>query len=174
MPVFGSGGSTPIVTFDAATTTASSATVAFDLTSAPQVSALGGTVFAFIAAYAFGGFLDPIDGDTSNVARAGRAIPIKWRVLDLGGNPVTALTSTAVKLTSVGIDCGGVPSGQDPVEAYAPGASALRNVGDGYYEWNWATDKAWSGTCRVLQLDLGDRNPDGSPIYRTAAFQFTK
>jgi hypothetical protein len=47
-------------------------------------------------------------------------------------------------------------------------------LGGGAYRLNWATSKAFVGTCQRLRLDLGERNPDGSAFYRTADFQFTK
>ncbi|HET9852773.1 MAG TPA: PxKF domain-containing protein [Candidatus Limnocylindrales bacterium] len=172
--VLGSGGIAPVLSFDGATMTATSATVTFDLTSAPQIGALGGTVFAFVTAYAFEGFSAPIDTHSTNVARAGRTIPAKWLVYDLAGNPVEGLDPATVQLTSVRVDCGAVTGGSDPVEAYASGSSGLIEMGGGAYQWNWATEKSWAGTCRRLRLDLGDRNPDGTPIYRTADFEFTR
>jgi len=60
------------------------------------------------------------------------------------------------------------------VEEYATGVSGLQNLGDGAYQLNWATSKAFAGTCRRLRLDLGEQNPDGTPFYRTADFRFTK
>jgi hypothetical protein len=171
--VLGSGGLAPVLSFDAATLTATSATVTFDLTSSPTITGLGGTVFAFVAAYAFDGFSAPVDRDVTNVARAGRTIPAKWLVYDLAGNPVEGLDPTTVKLTSVHIDCGAVAGESEPVEAYTSGSSGLRDLGGGAYQWNWATEKSWAGTCRRLRLDLGDRNPDGTPIYRTADFELT-
>ncbi len=171
-PVVGNDGTVPSFSFDYATSTASPVTVQFGANSTPRVTALDGTVFAFVAAYGFDGFQSPVDNDVVNVANAGRAIPLKWRVVDLGGNPVTDLEAGAVDVTSVALDCGTLSTGTDNVDAYATGASGLQNLGDGYYQWNWDTSKTWGGTCRRLRLDLGDRNPDGSPIYHTADFRF--
>jgi hypothetical protein len=37
--------------------------------------------------------------------KAGRGIPLKWELYDLGGNPITDLAPSTVSLTSVGIAC---------------------------------------------------------------------
>jgi hypothetical protein len=173
-PVLGSGGIAPDFGFDWATTSATAAAVTFDLTSAPKVTQLGGTVFALVAAHAFMGFDDPVENSVANAAKAGRAVPLKWRVLDLGGNPVADLSAGVVKATSVRIDCTGLSAEEEAVDAYAAGASGLQNLGGGSYQLNWRTEPSWKGTCRRLQLDLGDRNPDGTPVYRTADFVFTR
>lgn len=148
--------------------------LSFTATSTPQVTALGGTVFAFVASYGLVGFESPVDNDALNVAKAGRAIPLKWRLYDLGGNPVSDLAPAAVKLTSVSVACDTSSEGTDAVEEYATGASGLQNLGDGAYQINWATSKSFAGSCRRLRLDLGEQNPDGTPFYRSADFQFIK
>ena len=109
-----------------------------------------------------------------NVAKAGRAIPLKWRLYDLGGNPVTDLAPAAVHLTSVSVACAALTESPNALEEYATGASGLQNRGDGAYQFNWATSQSFAGTCRRLRLDLGEQNPDGTPFYRTADFSFVK
>jgi hypothetical protein len=146
----------------------------FTATSTPQVTALDGTIFAFVASFGLVGFEPPVDNDALNVAKAGRAIPLKWRLYDLGGNPVTDLDPATVHLTSVGVACAALTEAPDAVEEYATGASGLQNLGDGAYQLNWATSQSFAGTCRRLRLDLGEQNPDGTPFYRTADFSFVK
>ena len=148
--------------------------MSFNAASTPQITGLSGTIFALVASYAFEGFQAPVESVGVNVAKAGRAIPLKWRVLDLGGNPVANLTAPPVKVTSAGINCDQLSGQPEEVDAYATGASGLINQGSGNYQFNWATDGAWAGTCRRVQLDLGDKNPDGTPQYRTADFRFTR
>ena len=80
------------------------------------MTALDGTVFAFVASYELVGFEPPVDNDAVNVAKAGRAIPLKWRLYDLGGNPVTDLAPAAVHLTSVSVACAALTEGTDAVE----------------------------------------------------------
>jgi alpha-tubulin suppressor-like RCC1 family protein len=118
---------------------------------------------SYRVAYTFVGFFAPVDNlPTVNTANAGRTIPLKWRVTDAAGNPVTSLTS--VTLTSVASGCSAsAPS--DTLEEYASTTSGLQNQGNGYYQFNWQTERSWSG-CRTLRLDLGDG------VLRTALFQF--
>jgi len=146
--------------------------VTFTSTSTPKVTELSGTVFAFVASFGLVGFESPVDKGTLNVAKAGRVIPLKWRLYDLGGNPVTDLST--VHVTSVPLSCAAMAEGTDAVEEYATGASGLQNGGDGAYQFNWATSKSFAGTCRRLRLDLGEKNPNGTPFYRTADFSFIK
>ncbi|WP_152966201.1 hypothetical protein [Ornatilinea apprima] len=59
-------------------------------------------------------------------------IPLKWRLLDGSGNPVTSLTSSAVTLTVSPHTCpSGVPV--DTIETYTSGTTVLQNLGDGNY-----------------------------------------
>jgi hypothetical protein len=97
-----------------------------------------------------------------NSASAGRTIPLKWRLTDASGNPITSLASVSVT-SLVGGCSAGAPA--DSVEEYTSTATGLQNLGDGYYQYNWKTEKSWSG-CRTLRLDLG-----GGQMV-TALFQF--
>ncbi len=122
----------------------------------PGVPATGG--------YTFSGFHAPIDNDKVNNAKAGQAVPVKWRLTDAAGNPVSD-PSSFVRLRSTGGACGGQAT--DDVEAYAPGSSGLQYLGNGEWQFNWKTDKQWKGQCRTLVLELAD-----GIIGRTATFQF--
>ena len=101
---------------------AQAATVTFNIASTPQVTQLGSTIFAFIAAYTFDGFQPPVDKDAVNVGKAGRRVPLKCRLLDLGGTPVTNLTTGAVKVSSVNVDCGSLSGDSCAGDVYATGA----------------------------------------------------
>jgi serine protease AprX len=122
----------------------------------------------FHVLYNFSGFFQPVvDQPTLNTANSGQAIPLKWRITDANGNPVTDLAG--VQLTAVNLAC---PLGStlDQVEEYAPGSSGLLNLGNGYYQFNWATPKSYAKSCKTLKLDLGE----GTNMDRTALFQFTR
>lgn len=54
----------------------------------------------------------------------------------------------------------------DAVETYS-GGSGLQYQGDGNWQFNWATPKAYAGSCRVLRVNLAD-----GEINHTAQFQF--
>jgi hypothetical protein len=121
---------------------------------------------AYSVTYQFVGFSNPIDGSgVVNVAKAGQVIPLKWRLLDAAGVPITSLTAATVNVASLTCSLGAT---EDNVEEYATGNSGLQNLGAGYYQFNWATPKTYAGSCKTLQLDLRDG------ITRTALFQFTK
>jgi hypothetical protein len=105
------------------------------------------------------------DAPTLNLAKAGQTIPLKWHLADASGHPITDLESVTVTVT--GLAC---PTGttSDAVEEYAAGTSGLQNLGDGYYQYNWATPKGYARSCKTMRLDLGDG------VAHTALFQFTK
>jgi len=117
--------------------------------------------------YNWSGFFQPVDNFIINVAKAGQAIPLKWRLTDANGNPVLNLTS--VKVTVANLACNsGITV--DQVEEYAAGASGLQNLGDGYYQFNWKTPSTYASSCKTMKLDLGE----GAGKEHTALFQFKK
>lgn len=116
--------------------------------------------------YAFIGFTSPVDNpQVLNTAKAGQAIPLKFRVTDANGTPITNLTG--VKVTAASLSCS-LGSSTDQLEEYATGSSGLQNLGNGYYQFNWQTPKSYAKSCKTLTLDLG-----GSGSH-SALFQFTK
>ena len=124
----------------------------------------GDTVTA--AAWDFAGFTHPVDnGGVLNVLKAGQAVPLKWRLLDATGAPMTNLTSAVVTVASLACSAGTTP---DVLEEVAAGASALQNLGDGYYQLNWKSPKTYAGSCKTLHLDIGDG------VLHDALFQFKK
>jgi hypothetical protein len=111
------------------------------------------------------GFSQPVDNDAPNKARAGQTIPLKWRLTDADGTPVTTLAGVQLSVASLSCSFGSTP---DAVEAYASDDSGLQNLGNGFYQLNWKTPTTYASSCKTLQLDLGDG------LDRTAAFEFTK
>lgn len=120
----------------------------------------------YTVAYGFTGFAQPVSGGgVLNEARAGRGIPLKWRLIDANGDPVTTLTAVSLSVTSLA--CGeGVTI--DLAGELAQGKSGLQNLGDGNYQYNWSTPASYANSCKTLHLDLGDGNP------QTALFKFTR
>jgi hypothetical protein len=104
-----------------------------------------------------------VDNNLLNIAAAGQAVPLKWRLTDTAGNPVTTLTTVSVTVVSVACTAGQT---RDEVEEYATGASGLQNLGSGEYQFNWKTPKAYAKSCKTMRLDLGEG------ALRTANFQF--
>jgi len=114
----------------------------------------------------FVGFAQPVDNNgVLNVSKAGRVVPLKWRLLNAANQPVTNLIVANVSVATM--TCAStIPT--DAIEEYAAGASALQNLGNGYYQFNWQTPSTYANSCRTLSLDIGDG------VKHTALFSFTK
>jgi hypothetical protein len=115
--------------------------------------------------YQFTGFTAPVDNaGVMNIVKAGQAVPLKWRLTDVDGAPVTSLTTATIQTRTVA--CSAVET--DALETVAATGSSLINQGDGYYQLNWKTPTSFANSCRELQLDLGEGQ------MRTALFGFTR
>lgn len=110
--------------------------------------------------YNFGGFYPPISPGT-NVAQAGRAVPVAFSLAGFQGMGVLAAGSPTVQPVSCST---GAPLG--------PARPATLNAGLSYdpttqhYQLVWNTNKVWSGSCQQLQVTLNDGTS------HTAIFQF--
>ena len=126
-------------------------------TSAPKTAQV-------LVQYGFVGFDSPVDNaPVLNVAKAGLAIPLRWRLVDATGSAVTNLTTVVVTVTTFSCSVGQTP---DQLEEYASGSSGLQNLGNGYYQFNWKTPKSYAKSCKTMHLDLGEG------LTHDAAFQF--
>jgi uncharacterized protein YjiK len=118
--------------------------------------------------YAFTGFAQPVDNNgVLNLAKAGQAIALKWRLTDAHGSPVTNLDQGAVTVTATSLTCAAGTT-VDAIEEYATGDTGLQNLGNGYYQWNWKTPKTYAMSCKTLHVNVGDS------LTHNALFQFTK
>ena len=107
----------------------------------------------------------PVDSGALNVANSGQAIPLKFRVTDGVGAPVTDVTSIGITATSLACD---LDLTADQIEEYSAGAVGLQNLGDGYYQYNWKTPKSYAKSCKTLTIDFGN------DVEISAAFRFAK
>ena len=88
-----------------------------------------------------------------NTANAGRAIPLKFGLDGNQGLDIFATSSPASRLTS----CEGDPMGA-ALATFTPGNSGLTyDPGTQHYHYVWKTEKAWTGTCRMLEVRLADQ-----------------
>jgi hypothetical protein len=118
----------------------------------------------YSVAYAFQGFSAPIDNlPVINSAKAGQAIPIKWRVTNFQGVGVADPASFSSVTTVSGSCSSNAPL--DVVEDYT-GNSGLQYLGNGWWQFNWKTPKTYANLCREMRLNLSD----GS--MHTASFKF--
>jgi Big-like domain-containing protein/PKD domain-containing protein len=103
--------------------------------------------------YLFDGFYAPVDRpNTMNLSKAGQAIPLKWRLTNALGAPITDLTGVTVQAT--GISCS-LSTSVDQIEEYAAGASGLLNLGNGNYQFNWKTPTTYANSCKSIALVFG-------------------
>jgi len=103
--------------------------------------------------YNFDGFYAPVDRpNTLNLSKAGQAIPLKWRLTDATGAPVTNLAAVTVQAVNLGCNLGDTA---DNIEEYAAGASGLQNLGNGNYQFNWKTPAGYAGSCKSIKLVFG-------------------
>lgn len=123
----------------------------------------------FMVQYDFYGFYSPVDMDVLNIAKAGQAIPFKWRLLDANGDPIEDPASFA-SLQSYPTNCyDGTPDPvTDQIEEYA-GNSGLQYDGDGYWQFNWKTPKNYANTCRSAYVLF-----QGGQISPVVKVQFKK
>jgi probable HAF family extracellular repeat protein len=116
--------------------------------------------------YNFTGFFQPVDNGITNLAKAGQTIPIKWRLTDATGAPISD-PSSFVSVTSFATP-GGCGGSADAIETYSgAAASGVQYLGDGNWQYNWKTPKSYAGQCRTLSLNLKD-----GASTRTAFFTF--
>jgi len=107
--------------------------------------------------YSYSGFLPPVyNPDTVNVVSAGRPIAIKWTITNANGVGIID-PSNFKGITSYGVDCS-VWTGDPTVTqtGQATGKSGLQNLGNGNWQFNWATSSSYKGTCRTMVLTLKD------------------
>jgi pimeloyl-ACP methyl ester carboxylesterase len=106
--------------------------------------------------YAFSGFGRPIDAGATNVAKAGRTVPVKYSLSDATGALVSDLTSF-VSLRSIAVGCDGSSSGAEVEDTDAAGDTSIRyDALTGEFQYNWKTEGGWAGSCRTLELTLKD------------------
>ena len=122
-----------------------------NLTNTPGVSEYDPDWQPLPAPYVLTGFFAPLNMGVSNTAKAGQAIPVKWRLVDGSGAPV-ADPGSFISLTSTAT-AGGCGGAADAVETYA-GSSGLQYLGDGYWQYNWKTPRDYAGQCRTMVLAL--------------------
>lgn len=109
-----------------------------------------------LTTYNFTGFFLPVKNPpTLNSVKAGRTIPIKWRIADPTG--WVSDPSSFVSLTSSMVDCKNfstVLSAESPeAAAWLSGPQYLRS---GKWRFRWKTPKSYEGQCRQLHLNLKD------------------
>jgi len=103
--------------------------------------------------YSWAGFFRPVDNDVLNVAKAGRAIPVKF---SLNGDQGLEIFEVGYP-ESIPIKCDGTdPVGEIEDTVTAGGSSLSYDADADQYIYVWKTDESWAGTCRQLVVILFD------------------
>lgn len=110
---------------------------------------------SYTVQYAFSGFSNPIVAMPAvNTANAGKTVPVKYSLRDVNNAVISDLTSF-VSLISAPVACDtNVPTAA--AEETDGAGSTTIHFDSGQFIYNWKTQAAWEGTCRVLQLELKD------------------
>jgi len=124
---------------------------------------------SFSITFVFHGFFQPVDMNKLNGAQAGSAIPVKF---DLSGNQGLNIFAAGYP-TSVKVACDTAAELDVIEETVTAGGSSLNydagaNAPFGQYIYVWKTDKAWSSSCRRLDVKFSDG------VVKSATFQFKK
>jgi hypothetical protein len=112
--------------------------------------------------YDFSGFFAPVDNlPTRNTVKAGRAIPVKFKLggdqgLDIFGGAGSIKPNAAKAPVSTSTTC--VSATLDTLESTltAGGSSLQYDASTQTYTYVWKTDAAWAGHCRIFELNLND------------------
>jgi hypothetical protein len=116
--------------------------------------------------YTFRGFFPPIRM-TGNNPKAGRNIPVKWKLtMTADGSPVTDRTSF-VAVESYSVECttrAGDPS--TAVVEKSPGKAGLHRLGAGRWIFNWKTPKSYRGSCRMMFVLFSDGSMSPSVFFK--------
>ena len=93
-----------------------------------------------------------------NSVKAGRAVPMRFRVVDGAGEPVD--DPAVIALRSYAVDCATGADLGTVVVAGDAGKSGLRSMGNGWWRFNWKTEKGFAGSCRTFSvlIDNGGRH----------------
>lgn len=144
------------VTPGAAIDTASIGTKTFTVRAVDVAGNVTTVTHGYTVGYVFTGFFAPVDNlPTINAGNAGRTFPIKWRLADASGRPITSLASF-VDLRDSAIACDASPEDVLEEQFTATAASTLQyDAAADQFIYHWRTSKSAVG-CRLLQVTLAD------------------
>jgi hypothetical protein len=142
------------------------ATLSFSSAGLPTVNSASFTVASALTFY---GFFDPIEMGRVSVVQAGRVIPFKYAVTGVSSGTDVVLSVTSAQEACVAPtkdDHGWRGNGKDwndGKKSWKDDEDKDDRDGHGHYDprsgqrhFNWTTDKAWAGTCRVFTMTLID------------------
>lgn len=138
--------------------TASVGTKTFRVTATDTLGNASAHSAAYQVVYRFTGFFSPVEVSNQpervyNMAKAGSAVPIKFSLAGNQGMDILGTSAPASKRAS----CSSSTSAEPLEDIDMPGKSQMTyDAASDRYHFNWKTDKAWAGTCRIFVLTLKD------------------
>jgi hypothetical protein len=150
----------------AAIDTSSVGEQSFAVNARDQAGNVATRAHVYAVRYGFSGFAPPLaPGSGATTVNAGRVVPIKYALFDAAGAPVSDLGSF-VSVSSSPMSCDGEGFGE-AIDAPGAGDTTIRYDAEaGQFIYNWRTERAWAGSCRMLELTLNDGT------RHSALFQF--
>ncbi len=115
----------------------------------------------FFPAWVFTGFSSPVS-KSPNTVNSGQNVPLKWRLVDSVGKPVTTLSVATVSVSTLACSTG--TTADLPAQTYTL-TTGLKSLGNGNYQIDWKTPKSYAKSCKILHLDLGDSTYDATFIF---------
>ena len=136
----------PLANSNTSTTTTSTTTSTSTTVPAP-------TTTQAISPCVFGGFFQPVDNSPIiNQVKAGSSVPVKFTFCPNGDLAIFASGSPS----SASHVCGTGPIDPVPLTVATSGPLLKFDPATGRYQFNWNTDKTWTGQCRKLTLTFKD------------------
>ncbi len=147
------GNPTPDITYSPASGSVFPPGVTTVTATATNIFGTDSCAFTVTVLYPFTGFFPPISNTGLNDVKAGSGVPIKFTLCGDAGLDILAPMSPV----SQQIDCStsAVIGPEEPTSPKGNSGLHYDPVADQYI-YVWATDKAWKGTCRELNVKLND------------------
>lgn len=110
----------------------------------------------FTAKYKFSGFFNPVDmASVVNIAKAGKIVPLLWKLTDINSKPVSDPASFD-GLVFESVNCSTFNlSPKDPIEFYKP-LPGLKYMSGGNWLYGWQIPVSYANTCGKFYIQFKD------------------
>ena len=128
----------------------------FDVTTTDVAGNTRTEAVPYRVVYAYGEIREPINLDGSSVFKGGSTVPVKFRITDFDGQPVTAATATLSTVRSYNTDGLQLDAEQEATTQGAANTDNLFRPSDGQYVYNLSTRGMAPGSYQLfIRLDDG-------------------
>ncbi len=136
--------------------TSSIGTRSFEVTATDRAGNIRTETISYRVVYAYGEIRQPINADGSSVFKAGSTVPVKFRVTDFAGQPITAATATLSTVRSYGTDGLQLDAEQEASTQGGANVDNLFRPSAGQYVYNLSTRGMAPGSYQLfIRLDDG-------------------